>query len=186
MSRFSMHRLLAVLAKIIQMRRDRLTFAMMVGIPIMQLLLFGFAINTDPKHLPTAVVSAESSEFSRRLISAMGDSDYFDVQPAAPTIEAARKMLERGDVLFLLRIPADFSRDLVRGHRPQLLIEIDATNPVASGNAMAALGSLVDQAIATELKGPLSAWRRARARWSCASSAATTPRASPSSTSCRA
>ena len=157
MNRFSMHRLLAVLAKeFIQMRRDRLTFAMMVGIPIMQLLLFGFAINTDPKHLPTAVVSAESSEFSRRLISAMSNSDYFDLQPAPPTIDAARQMLERGDVLFLLRIPAQFSRDLVRGQRPQLLIEIDATDPVASGNAMAALSALVDQAIATELKGPLS------------------------------
>ena len=157
MNRFSIPRLLAVLAKeFIQMRRDRLTFAMMVGIPIMQLLLFGFAINTDPKHLPTAVVSAESSEFSRRLISAMSNSDYFDLQPAPPTIDAARQMLERGDVLFLLRIPAQFSRDLVRGQRPQLLIEIDATDPVASGNAMAALSALVDQAIATELKGPLS------------------------------
>jgi ABC-2 type transport system permease protein len=156
-NRFSMQRLLAVLAKeFIQMRRDRLTFAMMVGIPIMQLLLFGFAINTDPKHLPTAVVSAESSEFSRRLISAMGNSDYFDLQPTAPTIDAARQMLERGDVLFLLRIPAHFAHDLVRGERPELLIEIDATDPVASGNAIAALSSLIDQAVATELKGPLS------------------------------
>ena len=157
MNRFSVRRLLAVLAKeFIQMRRDRLTFAMMVGIPIMQLLLFGFAINTDPKHLPTAVISAESSEFSRRLISAMQNSDYFDLQPTAATIESAREMLERGDVLFLLRVPENFSRDLVRGKRPELLIEIDATDPVASGNAITALGALIDQSVATELKGPLS------------------------------
>lgn len=157
MNRFSVRRLLAVLAKeFIQMRRDRLTFAMMVGIPIMQLLLFGFAINTDPKHLPTAVISAESSEFSRRLISAMHNSDYFDLQPTAATIESAREMLERGDVLFLLRVPENFSRDLVRGKRPELLIEIDATDPVASGNAITALSALIDQAVATELRGPLS------------------------------
>jgi ABC-2 type transport system permease protein len=157
MNRFSMRRLLAVLGKeFIQMRRDRLTFAMMVGIPIMQLLLFGFAINTDPKHLPTTVVSAESSEFSRRLISAMENSDYFDLRPAAPTIEGSRAMLARGEVLFLLRIPAHFSRDLVRGQRPELLMEIDATDPVASGNAIAALSALIDQAVATELTGPLA------------------------------
>lgn len=157
MSHFSFRRLLAVLGKeFIQMRRDRLTFAMMVGIPIMQLLLFGFAINTDPKHLPTAVVSAESSEFSRRLISAMENSDYFDLLPGAPTIDGARKLLERGDVLFLLRIPANFSQDLVRGQRPELLMEIDATDPVASGNATAALSGLIDQALASELKGPLA------------------------------
>ncbi|MGE4073808.1 MAG: ABC transporter permease [Lysobacterales bacterium] len=157
MNRFSMRRLLAVLGKeFIQMRRDRLTFAMMVGIPIMQLLLFGFAINTDPKHLPTTVVSAESSEFSRRLISAMENSDYFDLRPAAPTIEGSRALLERGEVLFLLRIPANFSRDLVRGQRPELLMEIDATDPVASGNAIAALSTLIDQAVATELTGPLA------------------------------
>ncbi|MCP5473862.1 MAG: ABC transporter permease [Rhodanobacteraceae bacterium] len=157
MNRFSMQRLLAVLGKeFIQMRRDRLTFAMMVGIPIMQLLLFGFAINTDPKHLPTTVISAESSEFSRRLISAMKNSDYFDLRPAAPTIEGSRALLERGEVLFLLRIPANFSRDLVRGQRPELLMEIDATDPVASGNAIAALSGLIDQAVATELTGPLA------------------------------
>lgn len=157
MNGYSMQRLLAVLGKeFIQMRRDRLTFAMMVGIPIMQLLLFGFAINTDPKHLPTALVSTESSEFSRRLISAMDNSDYFDLKPGPPTIEAARNLLERGDVLFLLRVPANFSHDLVRGKRPQLLIEIDATDPVASGNAITALSALVDQSLVSELQGPLA------------------------------
>ncbi|MCB1613666.1 MAG: ABC transporter permease, partial [Xanthomonadales bacterium] len=107
-------------------------------------------------HLPTTVISAESSEFSRRLISAMENSDYFDLRPAAPTIEGSRALLERGEVLFLLRIPANFSRDLVRGQRPELLMEIDATDPVASGNAIAALSGLIDQAVATELTGPLA------------------------------
>jgi ABC-2 type transport system permease protein len=154
---FSLRRLLAVLAKeFIQMRRDRLTFAMMVGIPIMQLCLFGYAINTDPKHLPTAVVAAESSEFTRRLISAMTLSDYFDIVATPASIDRGRELIARGDVQFLLRIPPDFARDLVRGERPALLVEIDATDPVASGNAMAALGPLVDQALASELKGPLT------------------------------
>ncbi|MFO1496008.1 MAG: ABC transporter permease [Lysobacterales bacterium] len=157
MNAFSLRRLFAVLAKeFIQMRRDRLTFAMMVGIPILQLCLFGFAINTDPKHLPTGVISADDSEFSRRLLSAMTQSDYFDLQPVPQSIDAARAALARGDVQFLLRIPPDFARDLVRGERPALLLEIDATDPVASGNAIAALSTLADQAWASELKGPLA------------------------------
>ena len=157
MNGFSWQRLLAVLSKeFIQMRRDRLTFAMMVGIPIMQLCLFGFAINTDPKHLPTAVVAAESSEFSRRMISAMVLSGYFDVIKQPAKIEEARDLLARGDVLFLVRIPANFARDLVRGQRPALLVEIDATDPVASGNASAALAVIADQALASELHGPLA------------------------------
>jgi len=156
-TRFSWQRLLAVLGKeFIQMRRDRLTFAMMVGIPIMQLCLFGFAINTDPKHLPTAVVAAESSEFSRRMISAMALSGYFDVIKQPAKIAEARDLFARGDVLFLVRIPENFARDLVRGQRPALLVEIDATDPVASGNASAALAVIADQALATELKGPLA------------------------------
>ena len=157
MTGFSWQRLLAVLSKeFIQMRRDRLTFAMMVGIPIMQLCLFGFAINTDPKHLPTAVVAAESSEFSRRMISAMVLSGYFDVIKQPAKIEEARDLLARGDVLFLVRIPAKFARDLVRGERPALLVEVDATDPVASGNASAALAVIADQALASELHGPLA------------------------------
>ena len=113
MNRFSLHRLLAVLAKeFIQMRRDRLTFAMMVGIPILQLCLFGFAINTDPKHLPTAVVSAESSEYSRRLLSAMALSDYFELQPAPVALGDARGLLAER-----LQKEAPCSAHGVRGER---------------------------------------------------------------------
>ncbi|MBL8245331.1 MAG: ABC transporter permease [Rhodanobacteraceae bacterium] len=157
MNGLSWRRLLAVLAKeFIQMRRDRLTFAMMVGIPILQLCLFGYAINTDPKHLPTAVVAAESSEYTRRLLSAMALSDYFDLTAQPADLDTGRAMLARGDALFLVRVPPDFGRLLARGERPELLVEIDATDPVAAGNAIAALGTLADQALASELRGPLA------------------------------
>ncbi len=157
MNGLSWRRLLAVLAKeFIQMRRDRLTFAMMVGIPILQLCLFGYAINTDPKHLPTAVVAAESNEYTRRLLSAMEQSDYFDLIAQPADLDAGRAMLARGDALFLVRVPPDFGRSLARGERPELLVEIDATDPVAAGNAIAALGTLADQALASELRGPLA------------------------------
>ena len=157
MNGLSWRRLLAVLAKeFIQMRRDRLTFAMMVGIPILQLCLFGYAINTDPKHLPTAVVAAESNEYTRRLLSAMALSDYFDLIAQPTDLDGGRAMLARGDALFLVRLPPDFGRSLARGERPELLVEIDATDPVAAGNAIAALGTLADQALASELRGPLA------------------------------
>lgn len=157
MRSFSWRRLYAVLAKeFIQMRRDRLTFAMMVGIPILQLTLFGYAINTDPKHLPTAVVAAESDEYTRRLLSAMSLSEYFDLVAMPSRVEDGRRMLERGEVQFLMRVPPDFGRALARGEHPALLVEIDATDPVASGNAIAALAALADQALASELNGPLA------------------------------
>jgi ABC-2 type transport system permease protein len=157
MNAFSWRRLWAVLAKeFIQMRRDRLTFAMMVVIPIVQLCLFGFAINTDPKHLPTAVVAAEADEHVRRLLSAMEESDYFRIIAAPASVEEGRALLSEGEVLFLVRVPPDFGRELVRGARPALLVEVDATDPVASGNAVAALSTLVDQALATDLTGPLA------------------------------
>lgn len=157
MNPLSWRRLWAVLAKeFIQMRRDRLTFAMMVVIPIVQLCLFGFAINTDPKHLPTAVVAAEADEHVRRLLSAMERSDYFRIIAAPASVEAGRALLSLGEVQFLVRVPPDFGRELVRGARPALLVEVDATDPVASGNAVAALATLVDQALASDLTGPLA------------------------------
>lgn len=157
MNPLSWRRLWAVLAKeFIQMRRDRLTFAMMVVIPIVQLCLFGFAINTDPKHLPTAVVAAEADEHVRRLLSAMERSDYFRIIAAPASVEAGRALLSQGEVQFLVRVPPDFGRELVRGARPALLVEVDATDPVASGNAVAALATLVDQALSSDLTGPLA------------------------------
>jgi ABC-2 type transport system permease protein len=138
-----------------QMKRDRLTFAMMVAIPIVQLMLFGYAINTDPKHLPTVVLSYDASDFTRSFVAALQNTGYYTVTRIARDRQELDGALERGDALFAVTIPAGFSRDLMRGDRPQLLVEADATDPVAAGNAVGALGTLELQALSHDLKGPL-------------------------------
>ncbi len=147
----------AILVKeFIQLRRDRLTFGMMVGIPIIQLMLFGYAINTDPKNLPTAVLVADNSAYARSFVAALANSAYFGiVREAASEAEAAR-LIERGDVLFVVHIPADFSRDLERGVRPAILVEADASDPLAAGNAIGVLTTLGRTALDHDLKGPLA------------------------------
>ncbi|MBM3507940.1 MAG: ABC transporter permease, partial [Alphaproteobacteria bacterium] len=130
----------AILAKeFMQMRRDRLTFAMMIGVPIMQLILFGYAINQDPRGLPAAVVAAESTPFSRSLLASLDHTGYFDIDPALHTAAQARDRLARGEVMFVVTIPSDFTRAVERGERPALLVEADATDPGATGGALAAL-----------------------------------------------
>lgn len=147
----------AILRKeFIQMRRDRLTFAMMVGMPIIQLILFGYAINSNPKTLPTAVVAGENTPFTRSVFAAMENTGYFDIAYAVPAAEA-EALMARGDVLFVVTIPADFSRSLIRGEHPQLLVEADATDPAATSNALAALSQVVRTALARDLTGPLRA-----------------------------
>jgi len=151
-------RFLAILIKEFrQIRRDRLTFAMMVGVPIMQLILFGFAINTDPKRLPMAVVQADQSEFSRSLIASLENSAYFRVTERPHSEAEGNQLLNAGRVQFLLVIPPDFARQLVRGERPALLLAADATDPAASGNALAAVNAIGRQALARDLNGPLRA-----------------------------
>ncbi len=153
-------RFLAILIKEFrQIRRDRLTFAMMVAVPIVQLVLFGYAINTDPKHLPLAVVAADHSEFSRSLIAGMENSGYFRVTERPRSEAEGNRLLDEGIVQFLLVVPPDFSRRLLRGERPALLLAADATDPAAAGNALAALGTLGQQALAHDLYGPLQALR---------------------------
>jgi ABC-2 type transport system permease protein len=157
MSPFSWSRFLAVLAKeFVQMRRDRLTFAMMVGIPIIQLVLFGFAINSDPKHLPTAVLAAESSPFSRTLVRAMENTGYFRVVRVVDTEAAGERLIDTGQVQFLVTVPEDFSRKLQRGERPVLLVEADATDPAATSNALTALLAINQSALDYDLRGPLA------------------------------
>ena len=157
---FSWNRFVAVLVKeFVQMRRDRLTFAMMVGVPVMQLVLFGFAINLDPKGLPTAVVSAESSTFSRTFVRAMENSGYFRVIAQPALVEEGERMLARGEVQFLLQVPADFSRRLQRGERPAILVEADATDPAATGNAVSALQGLNLTVLDRDLAGSLASLR---------------------------
>jgi len=153
----SLRRIWAVFIKeFIQMRRDRLTFGMMVGIPLLQLTLFGFAINSDPKHLPTAILSADHGPFARTLIAAMRSSQYFHFTGVAPTEEEADTLLKNGEVQFVLHIPEDFSRKLLRGERPDLLVEADATDPAATGPALSALAQLMDGALRRDLHGPLA------------------------------
>jgi len=153
---FSFARFWAVLIKeFVQMRRDRLTFAMMIGVPVMQLLLFGYAINADPKALPTAMVSAESSSFSRSFLAAVQNSGYFRLVREARSEAEAAVLLARGDVQFVITIPHDFSRRLVRGERPPLLVEADATDPAATSNALSALQQIARTALLPDLDGPL-------------------------------
>jgi ABC-2 type transport system permease protein len=145
-----------VLKEFLQLRRDRITFAMIVGIPIVQLVLFGFAINTDPRHLPTAVIAGDHSEFTRSYLAAMRNTGYFDFKPELADEEAARAALARGELQFVVNIPPDFTRRLLRGERPSLLVEADATDPAASGAAIASLRGLVDSVARNELRGALA------------------------------
>ena len=154
---FSIARFMAVLVKeFVQMRRDRLTFAMMVGIPIIQLILFGFAINSDPKALPTAILASDNSIFARSFVRAMENSGYFRVTRQLGSEDEADQALARGEVQFVLTIPENFARKLVRGERPVLLLEADATDPAATSNALAALLSLNQTAFARDLTGGLA------------------------------
>jgi ABC-2 type transport system permease protein len=145
-----------VVKEFIQLKRDRLTFGMIVGIPVIQLTLFGYAINSDPKHLPTALLVAEHSEFSRSILASMRNSDYFAFVGEAADEADARRMLATGRAQFVVSIPADFSRRLVRGERPALLVEADATDPQSTGNAISALNQLAQSALAHDLSGPLA------------------------------
>ena len=145
-----------VLKEFLQLRRDRLTFGMIIGIPIAQLVLFGFAINNDPRHLPTAVISADHSEFTRSFVAAMESSEYFDIVGTLPDEEAGRGALAGGKVQFVVNIPAGFTERLLRGERPALLIEADATDPAATGMALAAAGQLARTVAAKDMTGALS------------------------------
>jgi ABC-2 type transport system permease protein len=140
--------------ELIQLRRDRITFATMIFIPVFQLLLFGYAINTDPKHLPTAVLVQDDSAFTRSFLSAMRASDYFDVVRRATSENELDGLLLSGAVQFGVQIPANFARDVMRGDRPALLVVADATDPVATGGAVSALQGLTAHVFDRELVGP--------------------------------
>ena len=145
-----------ILKEFIQLKRDRLTFGMIIGIPVIQLMLFGFAINTDPKHLPTAVLSADSSPWSRSLLAAMQNSGYFRIDHRVQHEAELEQALALGEVQFAITIPENFGRKLVRGERPVLLVEADATDPGAVGNALSVLERISQQALARDLQGALA------------------------------
>jgi ABC-2 type transport system permease protein len=152
--RLSWQRWLGIVIKeFIQLKRDRLTFGMILGIPIVQLLIFGFAINSDPKHLPTVVVIHESGPLVRDYLSAMKNSEYFDFRGTVDTEAQAERMLDRGDVQFVVSFPPGFQQDLVRGNRPALLVQADATDPVAAGSALGVLNRLGNEVFARDLPG---------------------------------
>jgi ABC-2 type transport system permease protein len=160
MTGFSLARFVAMLVKeFVQMRRDRLTFSMMIGVPIMQLTLFGFAINADPKALPTALHVADDSSFARSFVSALENSAYFRIVTTTPDPAVVNDLLERGKIQFAVTIPVGFGRDVVRGARPVLLVEVDATDPAATSNAAAALAVIARTAFDAELTGPLARLR---------------------------
>jgi ABC-2 type transport system permease protein len=153
----SLSRIVAILSKeFIQLVRDRLTYAMIIGIPVIQLLLFGYAINSDPKHLPTAVLVQDNGQFSRSVIGALERSNYFDIRYSARSPAEMDRLIERGSVQFAVTIPGDFTRRVVRKDNPQILVEADASDPAATGGAVAALLQLPSYALMHDLKGPVA------------------------------
>jgi ABC-2 type transport system permease protein len=158
----SLERIGAVLRKeFIQLRRDRLTFAMLIGVPIMQLVLFGYAINSDPKRLPTAVVALDQSPMVRTIVRAAQNTNYFHIIEVGSESEAER-LIARGDVQFALVFPSDFTVRLVRGESPPMAVYADATDPAATGTAVSALQKLPQLALRNDLDGPLARLAPAR------------------------
>lgn len=157
MSLLSLARITAVLKKeFIQMRRDHMTFAMMIGIPVMQLILFGFAINSDPRHLPTALIDRDHSSISRSLIMSVENSTFMDITHRPTHEEAAEKLMREGKVNYILIIPENFGRDLVRGERPQMLLIADATDPSAASGGLNSMNEIVNAGLRRDLSGTLS------------------------------
>ncbi|MET2829701.1 ABC transporter permease [Mesorhizobium shangrilense] len=145
---FSFARLGALLMKeFIQMRRDRITFAMMLGVPLMQLVLFGFAINSDPKSLPAALVAMSNDQYTRAMVSALQVTGYYRFDYVAHSAEEAEELMAKGAVSFVVTIPADFARRVERGDNPQILIEADATDPSAASGAVSTLSTVASQAL---------------------------------------
>ena len=144
------------LKELVQMRRDRPTFAIMIMMPVMQLVLFGYAINTDPRHMPAVVEMREDSPMTRAFLASLTQSTYVDIVAVTQRAEDGEAMIRSGRATFLISIPEGFERRLVRGERPQILIAADASDPVASGGAIAAIQQVAAQAFAPELQGPLA------------------------------
>jgi ABC-2 type transport system permease protein len=152
MSRFlSLRRLFTIIRKeAIQMRRDRITFAMMLGVPLMQLMLFGFAINNDPKGLPAALVTPTQDRFSRAMVSALELTGYYRFTHPDATAAEAEALIAAGDVSFVVTVPSDFGRRVERGDHPQILIEADATDPAVASGAINTLSTVARDALLRE------------------------------------
>jgi ABC-2 type transport system permease protein len=155
--RLSLSRLAAILFKeFIQMRRDRMTFAMMVAFPVMQLIIFGFAINTDPRHLPAALLDRDNSHISRSIIRALETSTYLDIR-YQPTSEAkAEALMASGKINFIIEIPENLAADIGAGRQPQILIVAEATDPSAASGALSAIDRILQNGLRREMTGALS------------------------------
>lgn len=148
---FSFARLGALLTKeFIQMRRDRITFAMMLGVPLMQLVLFGFAINNDPKSLPAALVATSNDHYTRAMVSALENTGYYRFDHVVQNAAEAEALMASGTVSFVVTIPADFARRVDRQDYPQILIEADATDPSVASGAISTLGTVANEALLRE------------------------------------
>jgi ABC-2 type transport system permease protein len=143
-----------IVKEFVQMKRDRMTFATMLIVPVMQLTLFGYAINTDPKQLPTAVLARDNGPLTRAVLSAMKNTDYFDFKVQVHDAAELDKLVRSGEVQFAIEIPASFERDVRRGDRPAILVMADATDPVGTGTAISAVQGVIDTALRRELRGP--------------------------------
>ena len=153
----SWSRIVAVFLKeLVQMRRDRPTFAIMIMVPIMQLVLFGFAINTDPRHLPAVVEMREDGPLTRDFLASLRASTFIDVIAVSHSAAESERMLRAGHATFLISIPEGFERRLVRGERPQILVAADASDPVAAGGALGAIQQIAQTAFTPDLEGPLA------------------------------
>ena len=149
--RFSFRRLGALLMKeFIQMRRDRITFAMMLGVPLIQLLLFGYAINSDPKQLPAALVVVSQDHYTRAMVSALETTGYYRFDHVTSSAAEAESLIASGAVVFVVTIPSDFARRVDRGDSPQILIEADATDPSVASGAISTLGTVANEALLRE------------------------------------
>lgn len=154
--RYSFRRLKAIMIKeFTQLRRDRSTFGMIIMIPVFQLLLFGYAINSDPKHMPTAVYAQDHSVFARSFVAALENSDYFDVVQEVHSPAEGQFLLQNGAVQFVVTIPEGFNRDLVRGDKPSILLEADATDPMAMSGPLGSVQQILESTLRHEIKGPL-------------------------------
>ena len=143
-----------IVKEFVQMRRDRMTFASMMLVPVLQLTLFGYAINTDPRHLPTVVLTRDDGPLTRAVLAALRNTDYFDFRWQVRDPQELDKLIRSGTAQFGVEIPASFERDVRRGDRPAILVIADATDPVATGTAVASLHGVIDSALRRELRGP--------------------------------
>jgi ABC-2 type transport system permease protein len=143
-----------LIKEFIQLRRDRVSFAMIIMIPLVQLMLFGYAINSNPRHLPTAVLLQEQNDVSRSILKAIENTAYFKITHLVHTEAELDRLLASGEVLFVIEIPAGFERAVRRGDQPAMLVEADATDPVAAGSALGALTTIVQTALRHDLAIP--------------------------------